>query len=167
MAQMGGDPGGRLTGELILHQVKARMSAVIMLVSLAPGAGAQEDARAAVRLTTIEKTYVLGQMRLFVESIERIVTALARGDRAAAAEAAAARGAQRFQATNDMPASLSAKLPEQWRAFGRPMRQGFDDLAQSIVAEGEDKSRALAGLSGIMRNCVGCHASYRIVDARD
>jgi hypothetical protein len=149
-----------------MHQVKARMSAVIMLVSLAPGAGAQEDARVAVTLTAVEKTFVLGQMRLFVESVERIVTALATEDRAAAAEAAAARGAQRFQAANDMPASLSGKLPEQWRAFGRPMRQGFDAFAQG-VADGEDKSRALARLGEIMRNCVGCHASYRIVDARD
>lgn len=151
-----------------MRRIEAAVSMVLVIASLAitPAARAQEDARAAVTMTVVEKAFVLGQMRLFVESLEQIVTALAAGDRAAAAEAAAARGAQRFQSANDMPASLSEKFPKQWRAFGGPMRQGFDALARG-VAEGEDQSRSLARLGEIMRNCVACHASYRIVDARD
>ncbi|MEF3366634.1 hypothetical protein V3H18_08825 [Methylocystis sp. 9N] len=137
-----------------------------MSIAMTQAIGEEIETRSPVALTATEKAFVLGQMRLFVESVERIVTALALGDAAAAAEAAAARGARRFQAENIMPATLSEKLPEQWRQFGRPMRAGFDALAQG-VANGEDRNRSFARLGDVMRNCVGCHAAYRIVDAQN
>jgi hypothetical protein len=95
--------------------------------------------------------------------VQEIVAGLAAGDRAAVAEAAAARGARRFQAEGRMPATLGPKFPEGWTAFGRPMRAGFDELAKSVTT-GEDKDRSLARLGEVMRNCVGCHSAYRIVD---
>jgi hypothetical protein len=62
-----------------------------------------------------------------------------------------------------MPATLGPKFPEGWTAFGRPMRAGFDELAKRVAA-GEGKDRSLARLGEVMRNCVGCHSAYRIVD---
>jgi hypothetical protein len=144
----------------------ARFTAICLFVAIAssPAGGDESDARAALALTPFEKVFVLGQMRLFVHSVEQIVSGLATNDRAAIAEAAAARGARRFRSENVMPATLAAKLPDRWKGFGQPMRMGFDELARG-ASEGEDQSRSLARLGEIMRNCVGCHAAYRIVDA--
>ena len=151
-----------------MRRRSAPLMAICLYVLIAtPQASAEEiETRAPVALTATEKTFVLGQMRLFVESLEKIVTALASTDASAAAEAAAARGAQRFQAENAMPPTLSEKLPDQWRRFGRPMRAGFDALAQG-ARNGEDKDRSLVRLGEIMHNCVGCHAAYRVVDAQN
>lgn len=145
-----------------------REAGVVLCLSLSTIAarGDESDQRVAVAMTAPEKAFVLGQMRLFVKSVEQIVSALSVSDRAAAAEAAAARGAQRFQAENAMPPTLGPKFPETWRSFGQPMRKGFDELAKGLT-EGEDATRALARLGELMRNCVACHESYRIVDARD
>ncbi|HEY8065529.1 MAG TPA: hypothetical protein VIF40_12520 [Methylosinus sp.] len=124
------------------------------------------DPRVAIAMTASEKAFVLGQMRLFVKSIEQIVAALAADDAATAAEAAAARGALRFQAENAMPPTLGPKFPETWRSFGQPMRKGFDALAKGLT-QGETEKVSLARLGEVMRNCVACHESYRIVDAKN
>lgn len=122
-----------------------------------------EDDRKALALTPAEKAYVLGEMRLFVESIQGIAQGLAENDHAAAAEAAAARGQMRNQNDPAFPASLSAKLPPEWKQFGGATRKGFDRLATEI-ANSKEGGPILQDLSDLMKNCVACHASYRIID---
>jgi hypothetical protein len=121
--------------------------------------------RTALTLMPLEKAYVLSQMRHFVESIQNIAAGLANEDRAEAVEAAMARGAKRNVDDPAFPPTLGAKLPQEWKQFGGNTRRGFDVLAQSI-ANNEDTHRSLKQLSEVMKNCVGCHASYRIVDAQ-
>jgi len=121
--------------------------------------------RAALNLTPPEKAYVLDQMRRFVESIQSITAGFANGDRDQAMEAAAARGLKRNQNDSAFPPTLGAKLPQEWRQFGAAMRKGFDSLADGI-AKDEDTNQSLGRLSELMKNCVSCHASYRIVDAK-
>ncbi|MBY6239871.1 hypothetical protein [Methylosinus sp. Sm6] len=142
------------------------ITAFCLTAFLAMGRAGAEDAdmRAPLALTASEKAFVLDQMRLFVKSLEQIVSGLATDDRAAVAEAAAARGGRRFQAEGKMPETLAGRFPDRWTGFGRPMRAGFDELARRVT-EGESKNQSLARLGEIMRNCVGCHAAYRIVDA--
>jgi len=122
------------------------------------------DDRVALALTPPERGYVLGQMRLFVESIQSIAAALAKKDRVLANDAAAARGAKRNADDPAFPPTLRAKLPEAWKQFGGNTRRGFDRLAQGI-AENEDLDHSLQQLSEVMKNCTGCHTSYRIVNS--
>jgi hypothetical protein len=121
--------------------------------------------RTALILTPPEKAYVLDQMRHFVGSIQAIAAGLADGDPAQAVEAASARGLKRNADDPAFPPTLGAKLPDAWKQFGGGLRKGFDTLAQGI-ANKEDTSRSLKQLSEVMTNCIGCHASYRIVDAK-
>jgi cytochrome c556 len=121
--------------------------------------------RAALTLTPPEKAYVLDQMRHFVGSIQSIAAGLADEDRARAVEAAAARGLERNANDPAFPPTLAAKLPDAWKQFGGAARKGFDILAQGI-ADGDDTNKSLKQLGEVMKNCVGCHASYRIVDGR-
>jgi hypothetical protein len=122
------------------------------------------DDRAAVVLSLSEKAYVLNQMRLFVGSIQSITEGMAAGEPSRAAEAAAARGLTRNINDPAFPSTLAAKLPDAWKQFGGGLRKGFDRLAQGF-ADGQDSKRSLKQLGELMTNCVGCHASYRIVDA--
>jgi hypothetical protein len=122
-----------------------------------------KDGRVAVVVTVVEKEYVLGQMRLFVTSIQAIAAALAVDDRAQAGEAAAARGLRRNANDPAFPPTLDAKLPPQWKQMGGSMRKGFDTLAQGISA-GDGTRQSLAQLSEVMTNCVACHATYRLAE---
>jgi cytochrome c556 len=121
--------------------------------------------RTALTLTPPEKAYVLDQMRRFVGSIQSITAGLADGDGARAVEAAAARGLKRNVDDPAFPPTLGAKLPAAWKQFGGGMRKGFDTLAQGI-ADKQDTSQSLRQLGELMNNCVACHASYRIADAK-
>jgi hypothetical protein len=121
--------------------------------------------RTTLALTPPEKAYVLLQMRQFVESIQIITAGLADGDRADAIEAAAARGLKRNQNDPAFPSTLGAKLPQDWKQFGGSTRRGFDALAEALGKDGDAK-QPLKQLSEVMKNCVGCHASYRVTDAK-
>ncbi len=123
------------------------------------------NGRTALALTPPEKAYVLLQMRQFVESIQIITAGLADGDRSAAVEAAAARGLKRNQNDPAFPSTLGAKLPPEWKQFGGSTRRGFDMLAETI-GKSDDPRQSLKQLSEVMKNCVGCHASYRVTDAK-
>ena len=124
-----------------------------------------DDQREAIVLERIEKDYVLGQMRLFVESIQAIADGLAEGNPSKAAEAAAARGLKRNADDPAFPVTLRGKLPDHWKQLGGGMRKGFDQIAQGIT-DGQDTPHSLKELGELMKGCVGCHASYRIVDAK-
>jgi hypothetical protein len=146
--------------------LRAALVLLWMGAAVAQPAPSDDDSRLALSLTPAERTYVLGQMRLFVESIQAIATGLADGQRARAVEVAAARGLKRNAADPAFPSTLGAKLPADWKQLGGALRRGFDGLAQGM-AEGEGPQQSLARLGDVMKNCVACHATYRIVAERD
>jgi hypothetical protein len=143
-------------------------AAALPAVAFTAGAGPAEEAgdadgRTAVAVTAAERAYILGQMRLFVVSIQTIAAGLGAGDRAQASEAAAARGLKRNANDPAFPPALGARLPAQWKQIGGGMRKGFDTLAQTI-GDG-DTQKSLEQLGIVMTNCVACHATYRVVTA--
>lgn len=143
----------------------ALRTALVLLwtaAAVAQPAPADDDSRLALPLTPAERGYVLGQMRLFVESIQGIAAGLSDGQRVRAAEAAAARGLERNANDPQFPPTLGAKLPAEWKQLGGALRRGFDGLAQGI-GDGEGPQQSLAQLGDVMKNCVACHATYRIV----
>jgi len=73
-----------------------------------------DDPRTAVRLVGEDRAYVLGQMRLFVVTFERMAGALARDEPALAAQAAALAGARRHMDDPRRPASLAQRFPAAW-----------------------------------------------------
>jgi hypothetical protein len=103
-------------------------------------------------------------MRLFIESMQTIAAGLADGNKAEAEEAAAARGLLRNQGDPAFPKSLGSKLPPEWKQIGGNTRRGFDTLAQDISSSG-DMNVSMKQLGEVMKNCVACHASYRIAEA--
>lgn len=129
----------------------------------APGAEspspAPADERVALPLSAGERDFVLNEMRAFLASVQGVVSALADGKPAAAAAAARASG---MGHRHHVPRSLMMKLPPEWRQLGMDTHGRFDTLA--LEAEGMGDSRQmLAQLAGILANCNGCHAAYRLV----
>jgi len=95
----------------------------------------------------------------------RLWSAFSRGIEPKGIEAAAARGIRRNANDPAFPPTLGTKLPASWKQFGGGMRKGFDSLAQAI-SDKQDTSQSLRQLGELMKNCIGCHASYRIADAK-
>jgi hypothetical protein len=148
-----------------LRRIVLAAAAALPAVAFIAGAGPAEEAgeadgRTAVAVTPAERAYILGQMRLFVISIQTIASGLGAGDRAQAGEAAAARGLARNANDPAFPPTLAAKLPPQWKQLGGGMRKGFDALAQTISTG--DTQKSLEQLGIVMANCVACHAIYRV-----
>jgi hypothetical protein len=119
-----------------------------------------QDVRTPAVRTEAERDFILGQMRLFLQSIQAITTALAKNDLETVADEAAARG-RKGTPVSDIPPSLKAKETPAWTAMMGGARAGFDDMAKA--AQAGTPPIALVGMLGeTMRNCVACHQSYRL-----
>ncbi len=97
-------------------------------------------------------------MRLFLTSVQKIVTAAAYNDMKVVAEAAGESG---MAAAHNVPAGLREKLPLEFKKLGHATHEGFDDLARD-AASMADGNLALKQLGKLMQNCVSCHATFRI-----
>jgi hypothetical protein len=117
-------------------------------------------------VVTVERNYILNQMRLFVISVQTIAAEFGADDRARASAAAAARGLKRNANDPDFPPTLGTKLPPQWKQLGGGARKGFDVLAERIGA-GAGTQKYLEQLGIVMTNCVACHATYRVETSKD
>ena len=117
------------------------------------------DLRQAIELTVEERTFVLGEMRGFLESVEGIVNATAAGDMKAAADAARRSG---MMAMQNAPRTLMGKMPPEFRMLGMDTHTKFAALADDAAAIG-DKQAVLRQLGALLANCGACHQGYRLV----
>jgi hypothetical protein len=116
------------------------------------------DGRTAIVMEEGERDLVLAEMRGFLESVMLISDAVVRKDLAASAAAARKAG---VAAQGGVPASLVAKLPIGFKQLGFDTHSRFDQLAMDAEDLG-DPMQVLESLSVLLRNCVTCHAAYRI-----
>jgi len=136
---------------------------VLVLITSAT-ADPAEDTREAAAFTQVERAYILGQMRLFLTSIQAISENLSAGKLDAVAEAAAARGMKRNANDPDFPKTLGPKLTPLWKQMGGGTRKGFDQIAEA-AQQGEPKDKILGLMGETMKNCVACHQTYKLVAA--
>jgi len=116
------------------------------------------DGRTAILLAPSERDLVLSEMRAFLQASRQILDAASRGAVDDIAEAARSVGAT---AQHAVPASLVGKLPAEFKMLGFDTHSQFDILAADAEKLG-DPTHSLQQLAGLMRNCVACHAAYRI-----
>lgn len=141
-----------------------RSRASIMLIStlLVGSPVAAQDAREPTSRTPAERTFILGQMRLFLNSIQAISTGLAVGDTSVVIAEASARG-RRGTPVSAIPPGMKAKESPAWGAMMGGARAGFDTMAEAAAA-GATSPQLIGQLGETMRNCVACHQSYRLVE---
>jgi hypothetical protein len=145
---------------------RATLAALLLIAALGLEAGAQQpaaavDVRERIVLPAPARNMVLAEMRVMLESISGVVTALAEGDSAAAAQAARASG---MAAAVDVDPAVRALLPAAFVELGMATHQGFDALAEQLE-QPVDQQTALTALATLMQKCVACHAAYRADEA--
>ncbi len=116
------------------------------------------DGRQALLLEPAERDLVLAEMRAFLASVQSIVQGVQEKDMDDVARAARHVGAA---AQGEVPGSLIGKLPLSFKKLGFDTHRQFDQLALDAEQLG-DPDHTLEQLAGLMRNCVACHAAYRI-----
>lgn len=117
------------------------------------------DGRTAIHLDAGERDMILAEMRAFLASVQQVTAGISENDLQRVAEHARKSG-KAAQAA--VPGTLMGKLPMQFKQLGLDTHTKFDQLAMDVEDLG-DGNHALAQLSTLMQNCVGCHAAYRIV----
>lgn len=117
-----------------------------------------EDGRQSLMLEAGERDLILTEMRMFLETAQKIIHAANEDDAEAIASAARAVGRA---AQNDVPGSLMKKLPLEFKKLGFDTHSKFDQLAMDAEQFG-DPATSLKQLAALMQNCVACHAAYRV-----
>ena len=116
------------------------------------------EQRTAILLNDAERELVLGEMRMFLSATQQITEGINRDDMELVAKSA--RGVGKA-AAQGVPGSLMGKLPAEFKKLGFATHSGFDQIAMDAESLG-DPAHALEQLSGLLNNCVACHAAYQI-----
>ncbi len=135
-----------------------------LLIWLSAAASPPEsDHRELVTLPPMMQQHMLGNMRDHLLAIAQIQEALADDQLDAAAKIAEERiGLSSLQAHG--AAHMAPYMPERMRAIGTQMHRAASELAlaaQEASVDGE-LAPVLRSLSKVTRQCIACHAAYRI-----
>jgi hypothetical protein len=134
-------------------------AAVAILVTIGTATGADTDHRTLVMLPAPMQEHMLGNMRDHLQTLDQINRALAEGrwnDAATVAEqrlgvsSLAAHGAEH----------MAPFMPKPMQAIGTAMHRAATEFA--VHATEGDLRQSVQQLAEITRQCVACHAAYRI-----
>jgi hypothetical protein len=117
-----------------------------------------KDERKALNLEPSERAMILLEMRQFLSGIQIMTDALSRDDLKAVAQATKPLG---NLATHDIPNTLKAKLPKEFKQLAFAVHGGFDQLAMDAESLGDTK-HTQKQLGNILKNCVICHSMFQI-----
>lgn len=136
---------------------------LLLAAATAPGgahAGQQTDgdAREAIVLSAGESAEMLRGMRLYLESVEKIISGMSANKMPAVADGAKTSG---MAMLGEISILTAAKLPPSFIVMATDTHQKFDALAEAARTAGT-KLVVMQHLSAILANCTSCHAMYRI-----
>lgn len=119
-----------------------------------------DDARVAVVLSQDERNLILSEMRNFLISVQAISAAITDEDMELVAKLATSAG---MAAEENTPGSLLAKIPLTMKTLGFDTRRKFDQIATD-AKELKIPVHSRRQLDQLMKNCLACHSSYKIVE---
>jgi hypothetical protein len=125
-------------------------------------AQAPTDARQRIVLPAPARDKILAEMRAMLQSLSGVLHALAANDLAGAEQAARASG---MGTAADVQPEIRMQLPPAFLQLGMQTHRGFDALADQLKGGGA-RETVLKSLASLTSNCVGCHAAYRLDEAR-
>ena len=128
------------------------LSLIIFTTSVSAG-----DKRNTVDLSMKDNELFLSEMRIVLESIHDVVSALDKNDMKAVAAAASTSKGRINKITED----LSKTLPSNFKTFSKSVQKGFTQIEQSAKTDtGKDKIISLLGAQ--LGRCVTCHSIYKL-----
>ncbi|MCG6139137.1 hypothetical protein EHQ23_14720 [Leptospira bourretii] len=119
------------------------------------------DNRTAIHLTPAERQLVLTEMRALLTAVNGMLSGLADKDYEGAAKAADAVGMGLVASLEHQEKTILLKLPVEFKKLGFGTHEKFDSIAAKIRNKQEIHS-LLKEMDELTRNCVACHASYKI-----
>lgn len=122
-----------------------------------------DDARVAVVLSKDERNLILSEMRNFLISTQQISEAITNDDMELVASLAKSAG---MAAEENTPGSLLAKIPLSMKTLGFDTRKKFDQIAAD-AAELKIPVHSRRQLDQLLKNCIACHASFKIIEAEE
>ena len=136
---------------------------LVITASLASAVCVADDSRQPVSMPAMMQEHMRANMRDHLLAISEIQVALASGHYDAAAEIAEKRlGMTSLDAHGAR--HVAGFMPDGMRATGTAMHHAasrFAVTSQEAAVTG-DLQRALGGLAEVTRQCVACHAGYRL-----
>lgn len=130
----------------------------IVFSSVAASPATADDGRTALMVTEDQQDFILLEMRIFLESVQGIITAVTEKDMEGISEIARAVG---MAAAGKTPPDIVAILPKEFKMLARATHMGFDLVAVEAEDMG-DTEAILIQLGDLMQNCTGCHAGFRL-----
>ncbi|EMJ87996.1 hypothetical protein [Leptospira meyeri] len=125
------------------------------------------DNRTAIHLTPAERQLVLTEMRALLTAVNGMLSGLADKDYETAAKAADAVGMGLVASLEHQEKTILLKLPVEFKKLGFGTHEKFDAIAIKIRNKQEIHT-LLKEMDELTRNCVACHASYKIeVDSNE
>jgi hypothetical protein len=153
--------GGRLAGTIALAAALALPGlAACDRARIEPAQAA--DARTPVRLSAKEREHLRAGMRVYLESTQGIVEALAEHKMPLVAEHARKAG---MSAVSNVPIWVAATLPPEFVLLGVDTHRKFDALSLA-AGQARSKNEIMQHLRDILANCTACHGTYRIASDR-
>lgn len=119
-----------------------------------------EDSRIAVVLSKEERNLILNEMRNFLISTQGVSEAITNNDLNLAAKLATEAG---MKAEKNTPGTLMSKIPFSMKTLGFDTRQKFDRISADAVRI-NDPIYSRKQLDQLMKNCIACHASFKLVE---
>lgn len=136
---------------------KTRTTLTLSLVT-ALASPVQADERTPIWLNGEERGTILQEMRGFLSASQAILQATMEGNMETVEKTARKVGLAQARA---VPPTLSNKLPEGFRKLGPQVHLGFEAIADEATTMG-DREVILKRLAQLQKNCIRCHAAYRI-----
>lgn len=139
------------------------LSAVTILLFGFTVTQAAEDGRQLVKLPEPMRVHMLASMRDHLATINEIQAALAKGEYDKAADTAENRLGMSSLAAHNAE-HMAPFMPKAMQETGTEMHHAasrFARTAQEVAVDGT-LATALESLSQVTRQCVACHAAYRI-----
>ena len=116
------------------------------------------DGRTAIHLNSDERDLVLTEMRTMLTSVQGIVTGLSREDLEMVRTSAQASG---NAIAGNVPPTLMAKLPLEFKTMGMGVHKGFDEMSVAVEQQ-ETTDMILSRLGDQLNSCIACHAAYKL-----
>ena len=132
---------------------------VLMMFSLSVSSTEVDtpDKRISLNLTKAEEANFLGEMRQMLASIQGIMAGIGDNDRELIISSARSSGNKMARAT---PESIKKKTPVAFKEIGGPTHMMFEEL---VVRAEDDDMETLAAFTGkLMKQCLACHAMFKV-----
>lgn len=119
------------------------------------------DTRTAIHLTPAERQLVLTEMRALLEAVNGMLAGLGEKDYEKAAKSAEAVGMGLVASLEHQEKTILLKLPVSFKKMGFGTHEKFDEIASKIRKK-EEIHNILKEMDDLTKNCVACHAGYKI-----